>query len=612
MGFIAPESFWYSALLSIIILFYLFKKQYEEQTISAGFLWDEVIREWQANKWWRKLQRNLLLLLQLLFLLLLIFALARPFLPSEKIAGNHISIVVDRSASMSAQSGENTRFIQMKKEILQLVDQLGEGQKMSLITADETPQLLLSKETDKGRIKKEVEDLQLSYGHENIDDALRFAQSIIGKDKGQVQLFSDHYTKEHIEEVSVHKDITVHNIGSGEPSNNISIQAFGVALVQSSVKGLASLKNETDSEVETSIALYYNETEIVQKEVTLPPQKTTTVSFNNLPEHPSYEAVINRKDMYALDNKAHAILQERSNSTYILGGEHNPFVEKVVMMIQPELVYASKKESGSYSFHEEEEAVYVLAGVPGEQWPDGPKIILSPEQGVPFNVQPKVDLTKRLQIVSDDEILQYVNVENVYLNKAYPIEGDASLTPVIKSGDYPIVSKGMQNGSPVVLFSFDVADSDWPLHPSFPILIQNALSYVTSEQNMLGYFTPNEKRSVSLSPSTERAFIHDKNGEKKGKVDLDLLFLESPALPGLYKLVERSDNGVKERPFIVSLPNEERSSETAQSFSITVEQQGSNRDDNKYFSEFWPWIALLAFILLLLEWEVYRRGTSSR
>ncbi|MBN8211216.1 VWA domain-containing protein, partial [Bacillus sp. NTK071] len=84
----------------------------------------------------KNLQQNLLFWLQLLALILLMLALVRPFWLEDSLKGEHLIIIIDPSASMSAEHGGKSRFEMAKEEMLDLAGKLN-GQQVTLIKAGE-------------------------------------------------------------------------------------------------------------------------------------------------------------------------------------------------------------------------------------------------------------------------------------------------------------------------------------------------------------------------------------------------------------------------------------------------------------------------------------------
>jgi hypothetical protein len=95
-----------------------------------------------------------------------------------------------------------------------------------------------------------------------------------------------------------------------------------------------------------------------------------------------------------------------------------------------------------------------------------------------------------------------------------------------------------------------------------------------------------------------------------GADDSTLLFSETNQI-GVYEIRSRQANG--ERPvglFTVNMSNGEESS-IAPVTSVTIGLQSVEAPtvDNVGQREFWPWLASLALLVLLVEWWIYHRGT---
>src|SRR5215510_12663092 len=111
MSFLAPLEDVSTLIIGpIIVAMYLLKLRREERSISSTFLWQQMVRDVEANAPWQRLRRNWLLLLQLLLLALLVLALARPFFLANGINGHNLIVIVDRSASMGATDVQPSRL----------------------------------------------------------------------------------------------------------------------------------------------------------------------------------------------------------------------------------------------------------------------------------------------------------------------------------------------------------------------------------------------------------------------------------------------------------------------------------------------------------------------
>ncbi|HEX7064600.1 MAG TPA: BatA and WFA domain-containing protein, partial [Bacillales bacterium] len=261
MGFITPASFWFLSFIGILILFYFFKKQFDRRPVSSVYLWEQTVREWETNRWWKRLQRSLLLLLQILAMLFLIFSLARPFGYGKGITGDHLVIVIDSSASMAVQEDNGTRFELAKDKTLSLLESLTAEQAVTLIVAKKIPQLLETKTFDLERAAEEIQNLKLSYQHADLKGSVRLAESLAG-DHGEVHIFTDHLQQKQLKGVEVHSKIRVHNIGVSQP--NLSVEAFGVRVSGETVSAVITVENEGDHSKDTVVSVSYDGKQLEQ------------------------------------------------------------------------------------------------------------------------------------------------------------------------------------------------------------------------------------------------------------------------------------------------------------------------------------------------------------
>src|SRR5947208_6172244 len=110
---------------SLLVLYFL-KLRRRELAVSSTLLWKKAIQDLQVNAPFQRLRRNLLLFLQMLLLLLLALAFARPVVNYTPGAGKLTVILLDRSASMSANDGEGgkTRLDVAKAKAKEIVSSM--------------------------------------------------------------------------------------------------------------------------------------------------------------------------------------------------------------------------------------------------------------------------------------------------------------------------------------------------------------------------------------------------------------------------------------------------------------------------------------------------------
>ncbi|MEX0710537.1 MAG: BatA and WFA domain-containing protein, partial [Chloroflexota bacterium] len=124
--------------LPIIVAYYMLRLRRRDVTVGSTFLWQQLVRDIEANAPWQRLRFSWLLLLQLLIALVVVVAAARPFVTvTSDLAGN-VVLIVDTSASMSAVEEDGTRIDLARAAARRVIGELPEGGHVTVVAADDT------------------------------------------------------------------------------------------------------------------------------------------------------------------------------------------------------------------------------------------------------------------------------------------------------------------------------------------------------------------------------------------------------------------------------------------------------------------------------------------
>ncbi|MEK4283371.1 hypothetical protein [Ureibacillus sp. FSL K6-0165] len=201
------------------------------------------------------------------------------------------------------------------------------------------------------------------------------------------------------------------------------------------------------------------------------------------------------------------------------------------------------------------------------------------------------EVSGKIEVIQD-ELFAFSSLEDVYVSAVYPPFDD--FDTIAKVGDKPFIQRSPK-GDIVVLA--DIQSTDWPLYPSFPLFLWSVQNELMEGKTSLGIFTPNEQRAVSLLPGDWSIYTADGVYISSFEQSRDF---QAPSKPGLY--VVQSEH--EERPFIVQLPQKERTIEEGTSFELGNVVSGQEDITNQSIAK---WIVLLILFLIVVEWEVQRR-----
>ncbi|MEK5230925.1 BatA and WFA domain-containing protein [Lysinibacillus sp. FSL K6-0232] len=567
---------WTAIIPVIVLLYYFFRKKYTDQTVSSTLFWSEIMQETRVSPYLKHLQKNALLYLQLLALLLLVLALMNPYIKKSTIVGAQTIFIVDTSATMLAGKGTST-FDTHKAEMLTLMDELN-GRPVTLITTGATPKAILQQETNSKDIKKAIEDLQVTYETAEINKALDVAQAFVGDTPTSIYVFTDTLDKK---QLPMEKDSVKWLVrGAAKDLTNIAITRFAATTDGQTAMALVQLHNDTKKEQKVTLTLHdATNHELVADSVIVPPQETMTKTYKDLPFDKTITAHIDAKDDYAMDNKQTVLLQTTTAKLVIDQSLHQ-LIQKGFQAINSNL-----KIVPSLQIADNKDATIITQQAALLEKMEKPLVLFGRDDTEKVTASGTVTIT-------NDALFAFSDLKDIYVSAIYP--GFTDYETIASIGEQPFIQRSPK-GDIVVLA--DIADTDWPLHPSFPLFLWSVEQQLSESTASLGIFSPNEQRVVALTQ--EDWSVYSQQDEFLSSVANGVL--TAPQQPGVYTV--RSAN--EEKQLIVQLQAQERM--IAQGTSYTLGNISDNGKEEVSKASFVPWLIIIIVVLLVLEWEVQRR-----
>ena len=152
----------------------------------------------------------------------------------------------------------------------------------------------------------------------------------------------------------------------------------------------------------------------------------------------------------------------------------------------------------------------------------------------------------------------------------------------------------------MVVLNLNLTDSDFPLHPGFPIFLHNAYQYLSEDGGFIGYFQPGEERTVPLATGDWDIYSGDDEFIKKSDQGD---WFKAPMTPGVYQAVQ----GDVTKYFSVVLDDREKKP-GGEAFSLEPKEEKGEEERETIPQTLSSWLLVLAILILFIEWEVYRRG----
>ena len=620
MSFLTPASLALGALAIPIILLYMLRLRRREVMVSSTMLWQKLLRDREANAPWQKLRRNLLLFLQLLILAALVLALARPYLPIPSVINGSVVVLLDASASMQATDVEPSRFAAAQEELRRLIGDLGGGSQMTIIQAGLTPTVLNPATNDKTALRQAVEAARPENGATDWGAALALATGAVqGSDNGRILLLSDGGLPDDLPPLPV--EVTYLPIGSS--GENLAITALATRATEPGIQLFASVANEGETGQEALLSISLDDVLYDSRRISVPAGSTASVTW----ELPAGTAVIQAQlseqadDNLPLDDTAWAVHEGGVSNRALLVTDGNLFLEQALGVLpgieafkappDTDLIY---NEDGTPAFD-----LYVFDSTPlPDPPPDADMLIINPPPGAAagseealLSVTGAFSDTVAVQL-ADSPLLQFVDWRNVNIREAKNVAAPWAETLVQGEGG-PLLLAGERNGRRIAILTFSLNDSDLPLQIAFPILMANITDWLNPGRvfDTPTGLQPGDPVTIVPGASATAVLITKPDGEIwTADVGAEPIFFTETEQLGLYRVTLRDGNG--DRPagsFAVNLFNLAESRIAPQE-SVQVGQVNVDTavEENIGQRELWPWLAAVAFLILLAEWWVHFRG----
>lgn len=566
MNFITPI-FAFSVILPLIVLlYYFFRKKYEPTTVSSTLFWEEVMKETKVSPYFQKLQKNLLLFLQLLILFLLVFALMQPYFKRDVYAAEQLIVIFDTSASVS----HDDLFEKHRKTLKDLVEQAN-GQEVTIIQTGHTPKAILQKEMDTKKIHQVINQLEMNYEHEHLPKALQVATAMLEQKPSVIHVFSDEVDRTILPMESEQIRYVVH--GSRSEINNVSLRRFMLAREGESVIALAEIANETEKEQALKMNIKNEDGRVIQElDLVLEPQEVWNETIT-LPNVKEALATIEVDDQYQLDNQMYGFIEDRRSSIRVDSSLHPVLVKGLQAIYEDVKIGQNQTES-----------MIVVTNDVKELEKEKPIFLFG------RNDQELQEVTGEI-MVTNDRLFTFSTFDEVFVKSVYPpIDGAKTIATI---GETPFIQRTDKGD---IIFLTELTETDLSIYPDFPLFLWSVIEQLGQDQSILGVYKPNDELVLPLESGDwdiykGDSFIHTVSANESVQLPREL---------GKYEI--RNDKEVKH--FYLQLEMDEKYVKKGQSFELGVEQELTNRVQQ---SSIVPYIVLLILSLLIVEWEVQRR-----
>jgi len=614
MHFLLPAAAFFALTIPVVVLLYLLKLKRVRTEVSSTILWRRSIEDLMANAPFQRLRRNLLLYLQILVLLFAVLALMRPFLRWAGLAEQNFIVLVDRSGSMLSTDVAPSRLAAAKQHALRLVEEMTRGDRMAVLAFSDHAEVIQSLTDDRMALRQAIAAIRPTDASTRLADSLAIARALAQANRNSViYLISDGAIAER--NLSLDDIPNLAFIGVGERGDNIGIVDLDLRRSlgrQAESELFVGVRNFSDRARRTTLRLLLDGHLTDAKEIALEAQAAKSTVFRNLTAtEGTVEIRLDAADDLEVDNVARGILNLKKETDILVVSDGNYFLERL-LALQADFRVSTVRPAG-YSPEQAHDLVIFDDWSP-PQLPPGSYLMFHrppPLEGIAATTQPLVNPPivdwHRLH-----PLTRYVNFEPVNIQRATRIAAPTWAQVLAESLEAPMVVLFEDRQVRLLWIAFNIQDSDWPLHISFPVFLTNTVRWLAARsaaEIRLSHRTGETLRMASRAG--ERDVVVETPDERKARVDLDPSgqgFFAATERAGLY--AARTGDGTIERFAVNLLSDAESNTSPTKVLSFEGRIIASRPERLRMNLEIWFWLALAALIVLVAEWAIYCRRSS--
>ncbi|WP_437835262.1 VWA domain-containing protein [Sorangium sp. So ce1153] len=545
---LAPGGLWLLALLGPLVLLYILKIKRSRRRVPSTWLWAAAQRDLMARAPFRRLIAQLPLILQALALALLALALARPASRGRAFTGDHVAILLDTSASMSAAarapSGEATTRIELGKRLAKdLLSGLTPGSDALILEAGRDARLVAALDRDLVRLKAAIDPIAARDVEGDLGAAVALAVDRLRQLGGsrRIVVITDGNVARPAALRGVSLPLEV--ITVGDAVDNAAIVRVDVRS-GSGPAGAAdagALHQERREEVQAFLVvanfgaqprdLYVTMRQdsasdvLGSRRVLVKPGERLPVVLTFRPSPGDYRKgllfELSPRDAMPLDDVAYGRVPAGDKLPVFLAsggpaqggtpgaaaGGSSPWLARALASDPMTSVTAGSLADLLGTPALDPDTLVVIDGACPPDPPGGDLLIVNPPPGRCFGtlVGRPLDRPALTSWDTADPRLRFLTLDGVHLRAASSLEPEAAAQALIRAQEGTVATDISTASRTGTLLGFDVGESDWPLKASFVLFVRNLLEQARAHRahGITGPARTGEPLRVSV-PATAR------------------------------------------------------------------------------------------------------------
>ena len=470
MSFLYPLGFLGLLFVPVLLALHLFKRPRRPALISNAYLWRQIDAT-PPQLAFRKIRKNLQLLLQLAGLLLIVLGLARP-VATWLGYGRTVVLVFDLSASMGTVEGSRTRVDLAQDRALDVLGGFGFRDRVVVVAARTEPDVVGDFPTNGLAARAAIRGLFATERTADVADAVELVLARQEFDEAPVYVFTDLAGGS---AVLLEAD-RVRYEQVGDAVNNFAITRFEVRSNPYSVHdgdAFVEVANLGETSGDGTLQMVDQDAVTFEQDFQLEPGERET--FFQTVAGRRVEVRLDVDDALAADDRAFALNGLAGGQSVLLVTDGNAFLEEALRahpFLDVDLVRPAAYDPGSETAYD----VVVC---------DGCKRVAAARRGHLEIQHPSTSGSRGSvnSVTIDHPVTRLVDFGPVSPLRFRPLNVGAGGQVLLRATGRPVLAiwdSTDVSGVRRAVLGVDVSSADFALRPAFPILISNLIEWLSA------------------------------------------------------------------------------------------------------------------------------------
>ncbi|MBI4529851.1 MAG: VWA domain-containing protein [Deltaproteobacteria bacterium] len=584
MEFLTPTALYALFFLPLLLIPYLIKGRPRRVVFSSLLLLRQLSSP--SARPWGALRLPPIFFLQLLLLTLLILALGEPVFLAQP---SKVAIIMDNSASMQAVEGQKSRFQSARDQARELLGDLPLGARVDLFVT--VPRL--GPVGKQGLARSEALALigelkPYDLGRSAADYGEELSRLVRGKGYDRIYFLTDHPAKAERGSVKI--------VSVGQALDNLALTSLSLrrsSLLSSEIKATVEIHSFSRKEERVRLSLRGGGKVLANRVLNINPGRSLIASFEGLSSHPFYEAELEIKDGLALDNHRYAILPQTAGMRIL------------AISPRPEAIYSLRSIPGvsvdviaPQAYEKPRSERYDLEifqySAPASLPQNQALFVLPPKENPLVALGPTLSYPMVTAWSDPHPLTQYINFSlfrPVYARPLNPLNfGD----PIVRVQQGSLVIASEQGGYRYLALGFDPFPYLGRENLPASILTLNFLQWFYSGIASYSAFTGEPLRLGRA----EGAVVVNPKREKFPIRGPEALFSQT-YFQGFYEIIRGGKGELRAINF-----QDPKESDLIHREAVHLTEEPAVSGSRSLLFALWPYLLLLAVVLLFAEWFV--------